>query len=213
MIEPLLRRFLAFEKRKEAVIIGTILGGLVMVWPATDEYIASRQRTNNARLQLEECEHAIAKLPKFTQMHQRKIQELDILAKQLVGGMAARQLQDDLTELGRRTGCTVLRTQLSEPAIRPWNENDHPVSGTSGRNPGGETAFQLETRRLSLAVTGPMDGLYSFLEGLHRVEKVIHPRAMAIKGGDSVTGGDSNTGTLDLSLLLFDLTRKNAVES
>ena len=212
MIEPLLRRFLAYEKRKQAVIIGTILSGLVIVWPATDEYIAARQRTYDARLQLVEAEDAIAKLPQLTQIYQRKAEELKTLASRLVGGDAARKLQDDLTELGRQTGCTVLRAQLADPATRVWNHNDHPVSGSRLSNTGGETPFQLETRQLALSVTGPMNGLYEFLEGLHHVDKVIHARAIAIKGGNSVPGSDENAGTLDMNLLLFDLTKRQAVE-
>ncbi|MDA1055206.1 MAG: hypothetical protein O3C40_32695 [Planctomycetota bacterium] len=213
MIEPLLRRFLAYEKRKRAVIIGAIVAGLVMVWPATDEYIAARQRTRDARLQVEEAELAIEKLPQLTETHQRKTQELEVLMQQLVGGRAARQLQGDLTELGRQTGCTVLRAQLTEPATRMWNQNDHPVSGTKLTNPGEETPFQLETRQIALSVTGPMNGLYAFLEGLHGVDKVIHPQAMSIKGGNAMAGSDNNTGTLDINLLLFDLTKKATVKS
>ena len=80
MIEPLLRRLLAYEKRKQAVIIGTILVGLVMVWPTTDEYIAARQRTRDVQLKRDEAELAIAKLPQFTRLHERKVNELKVLA-------------------------------------------------------------------------------------------------------------------------------------
>jgi hypothetical protein len=208
MIEPALRRFLAYEKRKEAVIIGTILAGLVMVWPAADEYIAARQRTHDVRIQREEAEVEIAKLPQFTRMQELKTKELEVLAKQLVEGDAARKLQSDLMELGRQTGCTVLRAQLSDPSSRVWNENDHPVPGSRLRDPGAETPFQLDTRQLSLSIAGPMNGLYAFLEGLHRVDKVVHARAMAIKGGNAGDESNYDTGTLDMNLLLFDLTKR-----
>ncbi|HUG68973.1 MAG TPA: hypothetical protein VMM76_14585 [Pirellulaceae bacterium] len=208
MIEPLLRRFLAYEKRKQVVIIGTILAGLLMAWPATDEYIAARQRTHDARLKLEEAEQTVAKLPQFTRLHQMKMKELEVLSQRLVGDQAARKLQSDLTELGRQTGCTVLRVQLADPVTRVWKENDHPVMGTKLKNAGGDTSFQLETRQITLAVTGPMDGLYAFLEGLHRIDKVIYPRSMSMKGGN-----DDQVGNLDLTLSLFDLTKKEAVES
>ena len=213
MIEPLLRRFLAHEKRKQIVIIGTILAGLAITWPATDEYIAARQQTHDARSQQQEVETAIAKLPQYTQMHHRKMQELEVLSEKLVGGKAARKLQSDLMELGRQTGCTVLRAQLSDASKRQWNENDHPVSGTRLRNTGGKTPFQLETRQLTLSIAGPMSGLYAFLEGLYRVDKVVHARAMSIKGGDSAAGNNKDAGTLDMNLLLFDLTKKQALES
>lgn len=213
MIEPLLRRFLAYEKQKQVVIIGTILTGLVVAWPATDEYIAARNRTHEARKKLEEAGLAIAKLPQFTRLHQLKTKELEVLSQRLVGDQAARKLQSDLTELGRQTGCTVLRVQLGDPSTRVWNENDHPVSGTKLKNTGGETPFQLETRQITLSVTGPMDGLYAFLEGLHRIERVIHPRSMSMKGGNSMVGNDDQVGLLDLTLSMFDLTKMAVVES
>lgn len=214
MIEPLLRRFLTYEKRKEAVIIGTILVGLVVVWPATDVYIAARQRAQDVRVQREEAAVQIAKLPQFTRMRELKNNELVALTNRLVGGDAARKLQSDLMELGRKTRCTVLRAQLTDPSRRVWNENDHPVSGSRLRNTGGETPFQLETRQLSLSIEGPDENLYAFLEGLHGVDKVIHARAMAIKGGNSAGGGKENeNGTLDLNLLLFDLTKRETVGS
>jgi hypothetical protein len=213
MIEPLLRRFLAYEKQKHVVIIGTILAGLVVAWPAVDEYIAARQRTQDARLKLEEAGIAIAKLPQYTRLHQLKTKELEVLSQRLVGDRAAKKLQSDLTELGRQTGCTVLRVQLGDPSTRVWNENDHPVSGTKLKNTGGETPFQLETRQITLSVTGPMDGLHAFLQGLHRVEKVIYPRSMSMKTGNSTAGNEGQVGLLDLTLSLFDLTKKEAVES
>lgn len=210
MIDPLLRRFLTYEKRKEVVIIGTILAGLALVWPATDKYIAARQQTHDARLEVEEAEHGIAKLPQFTRMHERKTKELDALTVKLVGGKAARQLRDDLTKLGRNTGCRVLRAHLADPTSRVWNLNDHPVGGEKLKNTGGETPYQLETRQLSLQVTGPMNGLYRFLEGLHQVDEVIHARAMSIKGGKSSDGDRTDVGMLDINLSLFDLTKKEA---
>ena len=211
MIEPLLRRFLAYEKRKEAVIIGTIVAGLVVVWPATDEYIAARQRTHDVRIQREQAEVEIAKLPQFERMHGIKTNELEVLASQLVGADAAQKLQSDIMELGRRTGCTVLRANPSEPSKRVWHENDHPVAGAKLRNPGGETPFQLEKRQLTLSITGPMNGLYAFLEGLNRIDKVIHAPAMDIKGGNPGGGNDNDTGTLNMTLSLFDLTKRDAV--
>ncbi len=213
MIEPLLRRFLDYEKRMVAVIIGTILAGLVVVWPATDEYIAARQRTHDAQQNRDEAEQAIAKLPQFTRLHELKAKELKALSDQLVGADAARKLQNDLMELGRQTGCIVLGAQLSEPTSRVWNENDSPVAGARSKSGGVETPYQLETRQLSLSITGPMSGLYAFLEGLHRVDKVIHARAMTIKGGNSGGGKDNDTGTLDMNLLLFDLTKRATIAS
>ncbi len=209
MIDPLLRQFLAYKKRKEAVIIGTILAGLAVVWPATEDYIAARKETHDAELKLDEAEHTIAKLPQFMQMHQRKMQELDAVAKRMVDDEAARDLQGDLMELGRATGCTVLRANLADPTVRKWSQNDHPVFGDNIRNKGVETPFELETRQLALSITGPMSNLYKFLEGINRIDRVMHAGAMSIKGGNESFGSsdEEESGTLDMTLMLFNLTK------
>lgn len=215
MIDPLLRRFLSYKKRKEAVIIGTILAGLVVVWPATEEYIAARKRTHEAELKLEEAEHAIAKLPRFKQMHERKMQELDVVSGRMVSGDTARELQGELMELGRATGCTVLRAQLADPIARKWNMNDHPVFGEKIKNKGAETPFQLETRQLALSITGPMSNLYRFLEGVNKIDKVMHAGSMSIKGGSESFGSNDveESGTLDMTLMLFNLSNQTVANS
>ncbi len=209
MIDPLLRRFIAYEKRKEAVIIGTIVAGLAVVWPATEDYIAARKQTHEAQLKLDEAEHSIAKLPQFMQMHKRKMQELSAVEKRMVNEDTARDLQGELMELGRATGCTVLRAQLADPIKRKWNTNDHPVFGEKIQNKGEESPFNLETRQLALSITGPMSNLYKFLEGVNKIDKVMHAGTMAIKGGSESFGSaeSEESGTLDITLMLFNLTK------
>ena len=89
MIEPALRRFLEHPRRKQAVIILTILTALVVVWPSVDEYTAATQRTEAAQVQIEESRKQVAKLSQYAKLHETKQQEVAALETQLVTEEAA----------------------------------------------------------------------------------------------------------------------------
>jgi len=204
MIESILRRFVTSKQRNRAVIIVTVLTALVVVWPAADEYSAARGRTREALARLEETQGRISQLSLHQQVQQKKQYELESLERRTLSERAALELQGTLTELGRETGCTVRKARLSEVTRRDWREGDDPLAASRTAAAGEDTPFQLESRTLTLSVTGPMIGLYRFLEGLHRVDKVMHSKTATIKRA----GEESGTGSLDVELLLFDLPRK-----
>ena len=206
MIEPLLRRFISYKKRKQTIIIGTILTALVIVWPAVDEYIAARQRTSAAQSQLQEANEQVGKLDDYAALHKRKLQELARLEARMAPEKVAQALQNQLTELGRQTGCTVRKARLGEAARRPWMEKDDPIRGMRTSNSGGQTPFLLETRQLALTVSGPMSGLYNFLDRLHRIDRIMHSRTVTIQRSNE----DGSTAELTIDLLLFNLSKKAA---
>lgn len=206
MIDQLLRPALEHPKKHYGVIILTLLTGLVVVWPASDEYKAAKKRMSDAREQLEEAERTIATLPQYKQLHERKVAEVSVLEKRVVSQQAAKELRDWLIQLGRETGCTVRKSNLGDASTRPWKEEDHPLNGTRRHDSGGDTPFQLETRQVSLLVTGPMAGLYSFLEEIHQVDKLIHSQAVTIKSSND----DGTAASMGMNLKLFDLTRKHS---
>ncbi len=208
MIEPLLRRFVDHKKRTQIVIILTIFAALVVILPAADEYSAASQRVRHARVQVEKSQRDLEKLPRFEELHARKTGELAKLEQRLVTDKVAQNLQTYLTQLGRQTGCTLRKARLAEPARRDWKEDDHPVTGARFVGVGVDTPYRLETRQLVLSVSGPMESLYRFLEQIHRVDQVLHSRAITIKSITDGAGEDSGTATLDMELLLFDLVRK-----
>ena len=206
MIEPLAMRFVEYKKRKQVVIILTILSALVVVWPAVDEYTAASQRQDAAQVELDKAQEAVKKLDQYVDLHARKQQELASLEQQMMSEKAAQSLKGQLTDLGQQTGCMIRRARLDPPARRDWKEKDHPIKGTRRVENGGATPFKLETRRLALSVTGPMPSLYNLLEQLHRIEKVVHSQAVEIKRSSE----DGNAASLTMEFLLFDLPLKLA---
>jgi hypothetical protein len=206
MIEQLLWRFLEYRKRKQAVIIVTILTGLVAVWPAADEYIAARSRYSDARSDLEETERQLNNLPKFTQLFEKRRSELEKLEKQSLDPDAAQALRGTLLQLIRETGCTMRYVRLSDPVRRDWLENDDPLGIKSLTERGGETPFQLVTRQMSVSISGPMANLNKFLERLNGIERLIHTNSISLQR----SGQRTTTTALDMEILLFELARKSA---
>jgi len=207
MNDQVLREVLQHPKRHYGVIILTLLTGLVVVWPASDEYFAAKQRTSDATTKLEEARARISDLPRHQQIYEQKVAEVSVLEKRVISGKAAQDLQAQVTELGRKTGCSVRKARIGDAARRDWKENDHPLD--AGRSSGADTPFRLETRQLSLLVTGPMTGLYEFLNELHKVDKLIHTRDVSIESSTD----DGETAALRMTLMLFDLPPKAAAKS
>jgi hypothetical protein len=204
MNDQVLQELLRHPKRHYGVIIITLLTGLVVVWPASDEYFAAKQRTSDATAKLKDARAQLGTLPRHQQLYEQKVAELSELEKRVVSEQAAQVLQAKVTELGRKTGCSVRKALIGDAARRDWRENDDPIEGTRSADAGADTPFQLETRELSLLVTGPMVGLYGFLSELHQVDKLIHTKDVSIESSTE----DGATAALRMTLKLFDLPPK-----
>lgn len=205
MIESVLQQVLTYPHRQKAVIIVTLLTGLVVVWPAVDGYIEARTLKGEASAKLEETNVEIAKLPRHAELFKKKQQELEALTRRTVKEDAAQRLRNDLVQLVRKAGCTMRRIRLGDASRRDWMENDSPITGANAANPGKETPFQLVSRRLSLSITGQMPKLHEFLAEMHKVDKTMHTRAISLKR----EGRSKGNATLDLDMVLFDFEKKS----
>ena len=204
MIEPLLRRLVQHERRKSIVIVVTILTGLLVVLPAADEYNAARGRVNAAKGQLLEIQSQANDLPHFQKLFQVKAADLKKLESQAVSESVAERLQNELVEMVRQSGCTMRLIRPGDPLRRDWTTKDHAVRSLNVTDRGENTPYQLETRQISLSVTGSMPNVLEFLAHIHRLEQFIHSRQISLKRADE--GG--NTAILDMDLVLFNLIKK-----
>lgn len=204
MIEPFLRRLIQHERRKSIVIVVTILTGLLVVLPAADEYNAARGRVSAAKGQLVEMRSQADDLPQFEELYQVKLSELRKLESEAVSEAVAERLQNELVEMVRQSGCTMRLIRPGDPLRRDWTTRDHPVRGLSATHRGDNTPYQLETRQISLSVTGSMPNVLEFLARIHRLDQFIHSRQISLKRADE--GG--NTAILDMDLVLFNLIKK-----
>lgn len=201
MVESALQQFLTYPHRQKAVIIVTLLTGLVVVWPAVDGYIEARTLKYEAREKLEKTNAEIAKLPQHAELFQKKQKELAALTRRTVQEDSAQRLRNDLVQLVRKSGCTMRRIRLGDPTRRDWMENDSPVTGANPADPGAKTPFRLVSRQLSLSIDGQMPKLHQFLSELHKIDKTMHTRTISLQRAGRTRG----IATLDLDMVLFDL--------
>ena len=204
MNDQVLHELLQHPKRGYGVIIITLLTGLVVVWPASDEYFAAKQRTAESTSKLKDARAQVGTLPRHQQLYEQKVAELSVLEKRVVSEQAAQDLQARVTELGRKTGCSVRKALIGDATRRDWKENDNPLEANRSADAGADTPFLLETRELALLVTGPMAGLYGFLNELHQVDSLIHTKDISIESSTD----DGKEATLTMTLKLFDLSPK-----
>ena len=202
MIEQILWQFLEYRKRKQAVIIGTIITGLVVVWPAADEYMAARERIRNAESELAESQDQVDKLPQFIQMYEKRMNELKKLEKRSVTKKAAQRMRDDVTRLVRAQGCRLSRIVLGGDLHRDWTANDSPVNHTEIVDRGGDTPFRLVTQQMSISLSGSMTNVKNFLAKLHEMERFIHTKQI------SLVRGSSGKAELDIDIMMFELAQK-----
>lgn len=204
MIESALQQFIAYPHRQKAVIILTLLTGLVVVWPAVDGYIEARTRKKEASIKLAETNEEIAKLPRHAELFKKKQEELAALTRRTVQEDTAQQLRNELVQLVRKAGCTMRRIRLGDASRRDWMENDSPVKGADLVDPGDKTSFQLVSRQLSISIDGQMPKLHELLAAMHKIDKTMHTRSIMLQRA----GRSKGVATLDLEMVLFDLEKK-----
>lgn len=204
MIESALQQFIAYPHRQKAVIILTLLTGLVVVWPAVDGYIEARTRKKEASTKLAKTNEEIAKLPRHAQQYKIKQEELAALMRRTVQEDSAQQLRNELVQLVRKAGCTMRRIRLGDASRRDWMENDSPVKGADLVDPGDKTSFQLVSRQLSMSIDGQMRKLHELLASMHKIDKTMHTRSIMLQRA----GRSKGDATLDLEMVLFDLEKK-----
>jgi hypothetical protein len=204
MIEPLLRRLIEHKRRKLIVTILTVLTGLLVVLPAADEYNAAKERTSTAHKDLEETKGEVKSLPRFEEIFELRMAELEALQDRTLSLAAAQNLREQLVEIVRQADCTMLQARLGDPMKRDWTTEDNAVDDFSVSNRGNPTPYQLETRQISLSIAGPMPNLLHFLARLCEIDKMIHTKDLNLKR----SGSEENSAILTMDVLLFDLVKK-----
>jgi hypothetical protein len=206
MIETLLRRFVEHKRRKTVVIILTVLTGLLVVLPATDEYNAAQERISTAQADLTSANDEVADLEHYKRLFEEKEKELERLEAQAVSDADAQDLRSQLVETIPLTGCTMRQIRLGDAVRRDWTAKDHPVRGTNLSERGDPTPYQLETRQIALSISGSMANLHDFLSRIHDRNEFIHTKTVALKRSEA----SENLANLDMDVLLFNLVKKTA---
>ena len=202
MIDNPLQRLCENPKRWLIVTGVTFVIALLTVLPQVDEVLAARAERSELRDRMEEATRAAETLPSYEGRVRKVLAELRGLREREVREDQVSELRKWLVDAARESGCQVRRIHFAEPKRRQWRVGDHPLAEVKENDTRGQTTpFNLETRAVSLSVTGASHEVQALMRTLDRDERVKHAQMIDLRA----TGRGSSQLKLELSLIYFGL--------
>ena len=204
MNESPIRRFCESSHRKLIVVIVTTLVGLVVLIPLVDDYFDKKESRRTLADELDRARQTAKTLPTYEKRVVKVTGELNEFEARSVSAQTVSRYRSKLVDLIRGADCQVRRLDVGTPTLRPWLEQDHPLTkpvavGTAAK----KTPFTLERRSATLLVDGTMDQINGLLEQIHEDETFSYPRRLDLHS----SGRRGESVTLELELWLFALGR------
>lgn len=202
MIETLTIRFVESPRRWLIVTGVTLVIALLTVLPQADELLAARAE----RAELEEHkDKATGTAGMLADFEARVVQteaELAELRRVEVDDERVADLRSWLVQASREAGCQVRRIELGRPSRRPWLADDSPLATDAAAAKKKEkTPFELQTRPVTLSVTGATPEIRALLKTLDRDPRIKFASSMELRP----EGRLRDDLQLDLSLRYFAL--------
>ncbi len=201
-LQELIDRFCDSPRRWLIVTGATFLVALATVLPQVDQYLSLRAEIEEQREQLAEAEQTATQLPHFRQTAKRTGAELGQLEDKTLPAQRVAAFRSQLVDLVRESGCQVRRIGVGNVRTRNWRENDHPLADSKA-NGGKKTPFELETRPVSLSVTGGMNELRDLFARIEKHGMMMHAHSIDLRP----TGRNSRVVQMEIELWCFALTR------
>ena len=208
MIENLAER-LAQSKHRWLIVTGvTLLIGLVSALPQVDLLLAERSERTSLQEELTQAEATAARLPDYERKLAEKQEQLGRLRQLVVDEPQLGALRTWLVEAARQSGCRVRRIDLAAPTSKPWNGNDNPLTPVAaGTATNQKTLFQLQTRTVTLGVTGSSTEVFALLKAIDIDTRLKHANTIELKP----TNESDHELQLDVTLWYFALVRNSGV--
>ena len=201
ILDGILRPIVEHPKRGWIVITATFVIGVVFTWPAVDYYFAAAANHRQLIAEVEEGAATANRLVLYQNQLQKQTEKLRSLQERAISGDKVESFRGQVTEWVKASDCKLRRIKLSEPQLRPWYEDDHPLENRARTEKDTKTPFKLRQQSLNLLVTGPMDRVSDFLARLGEQELLLHTGNLLLRRNPE----DPQLVELDLDLMLFDL--------
>jgi len=178
----------------------------VTLWPAADEYCATRDRRAQLWEDLSDAQQQTSLLDSLEAKAEQRRQILESFEKKAVPQDQLYGFRNRLVEMTRESGCRVRRIQLGSPRTRRWYENDNPCKQIKAPERGQETPFQLQTQPVALSAAGSLPQIKRLLAELHETGKMMHTKSFRLRPD----GSNRKAVVLELELILYDLQKTEA---
>ena len=200
-VNAALRQVLESRPRRFIVITLTLIVALVASLLAADEYIATRQRCARLSASLVDVKQQAAQLVGLKIRFDEQTKRLNQWRQQTVTEQEIHDFRNKLVDLIRSVGCQQRRLSLEPARYRNWSKGDHPLKATFSRGKNKTTPYRLSSRRVSLAVSGPLESIRELLDELHAKNKLMHTEKLSMRPVRT----NSKEIILELEFILFDL--------
>ncbi|MEM8864814.1 MAG: hypothetical protein AAGF31_04640 [Planctomycetota bacterium] len=198
-------RFCESRYRWLIVTAVTLVVALATVLPQVDQYLSLHADELEKAEELAEAGRTVQMLDKLRERVEETSQKLEALERRTLPNEAVSDFRNQVVRMVRESGCQVRRIGVGAVRARTWRENDKPLADDKYKA-GPNTPFLLETRPVSLAVTGSTDEVKELLTKIETNGMLTHAKGLNLRPAGR-SGGDLQ---LDLELWCFALQRGKA---
>lgn len=195
-------RFCESRHRTLIVTSATLVVALATVLPQVDQYLNLRAEQDEKAEQLVEAGSTAELLTTLRERVETTTAELEALESRTLPGEAVPDWRRTLVGMVRSSGCTVRRISLGAVRTRRWREKDR-VLADAKEKAGPDTPFSLETRPVSLSVTGSIGEVRDLLERIEGGGMLVHANGLELRP----TRQDGREVQMELELWCFALER------
>lgn len=180
----------------------TFLIALLTVLPQADVLLAARTERADLEKHREDALQTTGTLPQYESRVLEQEAQLATLTKQEVDEEHVTEFRRWLVEAARQAGCQVRRVNLANPIRRRWATNDSLLAEVKKKLPIKDASpFDLETRSLSLSVTGTTPEIQALLRTLDTDTRIKQTNGITLRP----SGRNRKQLQLDLDLWYFAL--------
>ncbi|MEN1680101.1 MAG: hypothetical protein AAGJ46_10945 [Planctomycetota bacterium] len=199
----LIDRFCESRHRTLIVIGATLVAALVTVLPQVDQYLDLRAEQDEKAEQLVEAGQTAELLAGLRERVTATTAQREALESRTLRADAVPRWRNTLVNMVRESGCTVRRISLGAVRTRRWRENDWPLADPKDNTAGKDTPFALETRPVSLSVTGSIGEVRDLLARIESDGMLVHASGLEMRP----TRQDGREVQMELELWCFALER------
>lgn len=202
MITQLIDRFCESQRRWLIVTGVTFVVGLLTGLPQVDVLLTQRDEQKNLEEELVRASRSSSRLATFKERAATETAALEQLEQRTVDEQRLPEFRTALVDIVRESGCQMRRINVAAVRSRPWKQGDNPVTEVENRK-AKSTPFTLETRSVSLSVSGSTQSVRSLLTRVQDEQKIFHAKTMDLRP----LGRNRRGVQMDLELWYFALTR------
>ncbi len=202
MVETILRQFLEHPKRKLIVIIVTAVIGLVLLWPAVDNYLAGAEKRAKLNSEIAEANAKVEQSAQLTEQLAQRLQSLAVVEKEAMSKKNVEVFRDEVAELVRSIGGKNFKTNSQAEATRQTEFSEY--ESTNGDSAKSGPRYEVVGRTLNLSVKGTQASIVELIDKIQAKNGMVQVQSFSMK---QATEDGPEMTTLDLALLLLDLVK------